>query len=206
MTGWAGATAQQASADETGSALAGAPWPNCEKSVGQQLLQRSNAQATLGRSPPSRLAQTTKIAVYRRITTYRTRSLAANNPATRHLICRGVVCTFPEFKAAGLKMRLSLSPGPPSHAADDRVHDLLIIGAGPAGLAAAVYAVSEGLDVRVVDTFAPGGQAGTSSGIENYLGFPTGISGQALTARAFLQAQKFGAQFAVPVSVVELDC
>src|SRR5882724_7589209 len=72
MTGWAGATAQQASADETGAALAGAPWPNCEKSVGQQLLQRSNAQATLGRSPPSRLAQTTKIAVYRRITTYRT--------------------------------------------------------------------------------------------------------------------------------------
>ncbi len=135
MTGWAGATAQQASADETRAALGGAPRPNCEKSVGQQLLQRSNAQATLGRSPPSRLAQTTRIAVYRRITTYRTRSLAANNPATRHLICRGVVCTFPEFKAAGLKMRLSLSPGPPSHAADDRVHDLLIIGAGPAGLA-----------------------------------------------------------------------
>src|SRR6266404_6255327 len=116
MTGWAGATAQQASADETGAALGGAPRPNCEKSVGQQLLQRANAQATLGRSPPSRLAQTTRIAVYRRITTYRTRSLAANNPATRHLICRGAVCTFPEFKAAGLKMRLSLSPGPPSHA------------------------------------------------------------------------------------------
>src|SRR3979490_1257848 len=107
MTGRAGATAQQASADETGAALGGAARPNCEKAVGQQLLQRSNAQATLGRSPPSRLAQTTRIAVYRRITTYRTRSLAANNPATRHLICRGDVCTFPEFKAAGLKIRLS---------------------------------------------------------------------------------------------------
>ena len=110
MTGWAGATAQQASADETGAALGGAPWLNCEKSVGQQLLHTSNAQATLGRAPPRRLVQTTRIAVYRRITTCRTRSLAPDNPATRHLICRGAVCTFPEFKAAGLKMRLTPSP------------------------------------------------------------------------------------------------
>ena len=94
MTGWAGATAQQASADETGAVLAGTPWPNCEKSVGQQLLQKSNAQATLGRSPPSRLAQITRIAVYRRITT-RTCSLAPDNPATRRLICRGAVCALP---------------------------------------------------------------------------------------------------------------
>jgi thioredoxin reductase (NADPH) len=90
--------------------------------------------------------------------------------------------------------------------ADDRVHDLLIIGAGPAGLAAAVYAASEGLDVRMVETFAPGGQAGTSSRIENYLGFPTGISGAALAGRAFSQAQKFGAQLSVAWHAVRLDC
>ncbi len=91
-------------------------------------------------------------------------------------------------------------------AADDRVHDLLIIGAGPAGLAAAVYAASEGLDVRIVETFAPGGQAGTSSRIENYLGFPTGISGAALAGRAFSQAQKFGAQLSVAWHAVRLRC
>ncbi len=88
----------------------------------------------------------------------------------------------------------------------DTVYDVIVVGAGPAGLAAAVYAASEGLDVLVVDSRSFGGQAGASSRIENYLGFPTGISGQALTARAFLQAQKFGAQFAVPVTVAELDC
>src|ERR1700724_1308779 len=91
-------------------------------------------------------------------------------------------------------------------AADDRVHDLLIIGAGPAGLAAAVYAASERLDVRIVDTFAPGGQAGTSSRIENYLGFPTGISGSALAGRALSQAQKFGAQLSVAWQAARLRC
>src|SRR6202140_2771389 len=90
--------------------------------------------------------------------------------------------------------------------ADDRVHDLLIIGAGPAGLAAAVYAASEGLDVRMVETFAPGGQAGTSSRIENYLGFPTGISGAALAGRALSQAQKFGAQLSVAWQAARLKC
>lgn len=90
--------------------------------------------------------------------------------------------------------------------ADDGVHDLLIIGAGPAGLAAAVYAASEGLDVRVVDTFAPGGQAGTSSRIENYLGFPTGISGAALAGRALSQAQKFGAHLSVAWQAARLRC
>ncbi len=90
--------------------------------------------------------------------------------------------------------------------ADDRVHDLLIIGAGPAGLAAAVYASSEGLDVRIVETFAPGGQAGTSSRIENYLGFPTGISGAALAGRALSQALKFGAQLSVAWHAVALHC
>ena len=77
------------------------------------------------------------------------------------------------------------------------VYDLLVVGAGPAGLAAAVYAASEGLSVLVVETTASGGQAGTSSKIENYLGFPTGISGQALAGRAFTQAQKFGANVTV---------
>jgi thioredoxin reductase (NADPH) len=75
-----------------------------------------------------------------------------------------------------------------------RARDLVIIGAGPAGLAAAVYAASEGLDVLVLETTSPGGQAGASSRIENYLGFPTGISGQELAARALNQAEKFGAQ------------
>jgi len=87
-----------------------------------------------------------------------------------------------------------------------KVHDLAVIGAGPAGLAAAVYAASEGLDVIVVDSVAPGGQAGTSSKIENYLGFPTGISGQALAGRAFMQAQKFGAQIEIPARLTGLHC
>jgi thioredoxin reductase (NADPH) len=77
------------------------------------------------------------------------------------------------------------------------VRDLVIIGAGPSGLAAAVYGASEGLDVLVLETSSPGGQAGSSSRIENYLGFPTGISGQELASRAYLQAQKFGAHMFV---------
>jgi thioredoxin reductase (NADPH) len=89
---------------------------------------------------------------------------------------------------------------------DSRVYDLLIVGAGPAGLAAAVYGASEGLNVRVVETTAPGGQAGTSSKIENYLGFPTGISGRALAGRALSQAQKFGAALSVAADAVELTC
>jgi thioredoxin reductase (NADPH) len=89
---------------------------------------------------------------------------------------------------------------------DERVYDLLIVGAGPAGLAAAVYGASEGLSVRMVETTAPGGQAGTSSKIENYLGFPTGISGRALAGRALSQAQKFGAALSVATNAVELTC
>lgn len=88
----------------------------------------------------------------------------------------------------------------------DAVHDVLVVGAGPAGLAGAVYAASEGLDVRVIDSFAPGGQAGLSSRIENYLGFPTGISGQALAGRALVQSQKFGAKFHVACDAVALRC
>ena len=77
------------------------------------------------------------------------------------------------------------------------VRDLIIIGAGPSGLAAAVYGASEGLDVLMLETSSPGGQAGSSSSIENYLGFPTGISGQELAGRAYSQAQKFGADMLV---------
>jgi thioredoxin reductase (NADPH) len=85
------------------------------------------------------------------------------------------------------------------------VRDVIIAGAGPAGLAAAVYAASEGLDALLVETRAPGGQAGSSSKIENYLGFPTGISGQELAARATMQAQKFGASLMVANSIVRLQ-
>lgn len=87
-----------------------------------------------------------------------------------------------------------------------QIRDVIIVGAGPSGLAAAVYAASEGLDALVIETSAPGGQAGSSSKIENYLGFPTGISGQELAARALTQAQKFGAKMLVAHSVTKLDC
>jgi thioredoxin reductase (NADPH) len=88
----------------------------------------------------------------------------------------------------------------------DTVYDVTIAGAGPAGLAAAVYAGSEGLSVLVVDARAFGGQAGASMRIENYLGFPTGISGQALAGRAYAQAQKFGARVLIPIEVRNLSC
>jgi thioredoxin reductase (NADPH) len=88
----------------------------------------------------------------------------------------------------------------------DVVRDLVVIGAGPAGLAAAVYGASEGLDVLILESTAPGGQAGSSSRIENYLGFPTGVSGQDLANAALLQAQKFGAELVVARTAVALDC
>jgi len=86
------------------------------------------------------------------------------------------------------------------------VRDVVVVGAGPSGLAAAVYAASEGLDVLVVESNAPGGQAGSSSKIENYLGFPTGISGQELAGRAYAQAQKFGAQIMIAKGATQLTC
>jgi thioredoxin reductase (NADPH) len=86
------------------------------------------------------------------------------------------------------------------------VYDVAVVGAGPAGLSTAVYGCSEGLTVAVLDARAYGGQAGASARIENYFGFPTGISGQALTARAFVQAQKFGADVMIPVAVKTIDC
>ena len=91
-------------------------------------------------------------------------------------------------------------------ATTDEVTDVAIVGAGPAGLATAVYAASEGLSVLVMDARHYGGQAGASARIENYLGFPTGISGQALAGRAYSQAQKFGARMRIPDEVVGLDC
>lgn len=88
---------------------------------------------------------------------------------------------------------------------DDQVFDLLVIGAGPAGLAASVYAASEGLNVVTIDSNAPGGQAGKSSKIENYLGFPTGISGSDLANRAYVQAQKFGCNISIPHSAESIE-
>ena len=88
----------------------------------------------------------------------------------------------------------------------DELVDVIVVGAGPAGLATAVYAASEGLRVVVLDCRSFGGQAGASARIENYLGFPTGISGQALAGRAFVQAQKFGAEILIPAQAATLDC
>jgi thioredoxin reductase (NADPH) len=89
---------------------------------------------------------------------------------------------------------------------ESQVRDLIVVGAGPSGLAAAVYAASEGLNVLVVETGSPGGQAGSSSRIENYLGFPMGISGQELAGRALAQAQKFGANMMIARTAMRLDC
>ena len=89
---------------------------------------------------------------------------------------------------------------------DKRLYDVVVIGAGPAGLATSVYAASEGLAVLTIDCRSFGGQAGASSRIENYLGFPTGISGMALMGRAFSQAQKFGVEVAIPDEAVTLEC
>jgi thioredoxin reductase (NADPH) len=93
-----------------------------------------------------------------------------------------------------------------SVAESEALYDVAVVGGGPAGLATAVYAASEGLSVVVLDARAFGGQAGASARIENYLGFPTGISGQALAGRAFIQAQKFGAEMMIPAEVKTLDC
>jgi len=117
------------------------------------------------------------------------------------LICRGeVVLKNPDNRqvAACLGFNDAID--------QTQIRDVVIVGAGPAGLAAAVYAASEGLDVLVIESNAPGGQAGSSSKIENYLGFPTGISGQALAARAYNQAQKFGAQVVIAQSAIRLVC
>ncbi len=117
------------------------------------------------------------------------------------MICpNGTLLKRPTEAEAGLCLGLTpeLDPG--------KIYDVAVVGAGPAGLAAAVYAASEGLSVLVLDSRAFGGQAGASARIENYLGFPTGISGLALMGRAFNQALKFGVEIAIPVTVERLDC
>jgi thioredoxin reductase (NADPH) len=117
------------------------------------------------------------------------------------VLCRGsVVLKNPsnEEVAACLGMNQQID--------DERVRDIIVVGAGPAGLAAGVYGASEGLDVLVLETGTPGGQAGSSSKIENYLGFPTGISGLALASRALIQAQKFGAEIRTAYSALHLNC
>jgi thioredoxin reductase (NADPH) len=117
------------------------------------------------------------------------------------VICRGELL---QRNPSNRELAACLGLNPELDAAE--IHDVVVVGAGPSGLAAAVYAASEGLKVLVIETNAPGGQAGSSSKIENYLGFPTGISGQALAGRAFAQAQKFGAQILIASGAIELDC
>jgi thioredoxin reductase (NADPH) len=117
------------------------------------------------------------------------------------VVCRGQVVLKNPSNA---EVAACLGMNPQLDAA--RIRDVVIVGAGPAGLAAAVYAASEGLDVLVIETVAPGGQAGSSSRIENYLGFPTGISGLALAGRALVQAQKFGAEVVIATSGLRLNC
>jgi thioredoxin reductase (NADPH) len=117
------------------------------------------------------------------------------------MVCpNGSVLKRPSLAEAGVCLGMTPELDP------ERVYDVAIAGAGPAGLAAAVYAASEGLSVLVLDERAFGGQAGASARIENYLGFPSGISGMALAGRAFNQALKFGAEIAIPLKVTRLDC
>lgn len=118
------------------------------------------------------------------------------------IICGATGCVFRNPTVQKLAEGLGFNAG----IDESQVRDLIIVGAGPSGLAAAVYAGSEGLDVLVIETDAPGGQAGSSSKIENYLGFPTGVSGQELANRAIVQAQKFGAKMMIAHDVVQLDC
>jgi thioredoxin reductase (NADPH) len=117
-----------------------------------------------------------------------------------------VVCPNGTVLRNPSEIALAMALGMVGSGTQDRLYDVAVVGSGPAGLATAVYAASEGLSVAVFDSRAFGGQAGASMRIENYLGFPTGISGQALAGRAFNQAQKFGAEMLIPVSIKSLDC
>ena len=117
-----------------------------------------------------------------------------------------VVCPDGTVLANPSETELAYALGMIGLHAHDKLYDVAVVGSGPAGLATAVYAASEGLSVAVLDSRAYGGQAGASMRIENYLGFPTGISGQALAGRAFSQAQKFGAEIWIPVAAKSLDC
>jgi thioredoxin reductase (NADPH) len=126
---------------------------------------------------------------------------AANSPELPLAVCpKGTVLKNPT------EAELARALGMVRTDAPDRTYDLAIVGAGPTGLAAAVYGASEGLSVIVLDTRAVGGQAGASARIENYFGFPLGISGADLTRRGAVQAEKFGTEMAIPVEAVKLDC
>jgi thioredoxin reductase (NADPH) len=138
-----------------------------------------------------------------------------SDPATQEMLDRFGVCTddIPVVICNGVQVLRNPSAkevaeclGFNGNIDNSQIRDLVIVGAGPAGLAAAVYAASEGLDVLVIEKAAPGGQAGSSSKIENYLGFPTGLSGQELADRAIAQAEKFGARIMVARSVERLNC
>jgi thioredoxin reductase (NADPH) len=117
-----------------------------------------------------------------------------------------VICSGKAVLRNPTSQRLAECLGLSGNADESRIRDVVIVGAGPAGLAAAVYAASEGLDAVVIEADFPGGQAGSSSKIENYIGFPTGISGLELTGRAVVQAEKFGAQMFVGQRVVQINC
>ena len=117
-----------------------------------------------------------------------------------------VICSGKTVLRNPTNQRLAECLGFAGHIDEHRVYDVAIVGAGPAGLAAAVYAASEGLDAMVIESEFPGGQAGASSKIENYVGFPMGISGQELAGRAVVQAEKFGAQMTVGQKVVKVNC
>jgi thioredoxin reductase (NADPH) len=117
-----------------------------------------------------------------------------------------VICSGTRVLRNPTNQQLAERLGLTGHIEKDRIYDVAIVGAGPAGLAAAVYAASEGLDAVVIESQFPGGQAGASSKIENYTGFPMGISGQELASRAVAQAEKFGAQMMVGEKVVQVRC
>jgi thioredoxin reductase (NADPH) len=117
-----------------------------------------------------------------------------------------VICSGKNVLRNPTDQKLAECLGFTGHMDDHRIHDVAIVGAGPAGLGAAVYAASEGLDALVIESEYPGGQAGASSKIENYVGFPMGISGQELAGRAVVQAEKFGAQMQVGHKVVKIRC
>ncbi len=117
-----------------------------------------------------------------------------------------VICSGKNVLRNPTNQKLAECLGIAGRVEEHRIYDVVIVGAGPAGLAAAVYAASEGLDALVIESQYPGGQAGSSSKIENYVGFPMGISGQELTGRAVVQAEKFGAQMMVGQRVVKVRC